>query len=100
MENVFALYDALLVWEQTDLVSGNEWTALANIGINLLIGCIATGKLELVAMSSAKLHNLIHSRVPHSTQEVCYVLDALHIFVGESIKGKLDAFSSFKGIGK
>nr|CAB3264213.1 neurobeachin-like protein 1 [Phallusia mammillata] len=90
MENVFALYDALVVWEQNDLLRGNEWTDLANIGINLLLGCIATRKLELVAMSSAKLHNLIHSRVPGSTQEVCYILDALHGFVNESIKDDSD----------
>jgi len=89
MENLFALYEALLVWEQTsDISRGNEWTELANIGLGLLLGCVATEKLEMFAMSSAKIHNLIHSREPSSTEEVCYMLEALHNFVCDSISGE------------
>ncbi|XP_076823781.1 neurobeachin-like protein 1 isoform X1 [Clavelina lepadiformis] len=86
MENLFAVYDAMVVWElNSDFSHGNEWTELANIGLRLLCGCVDTEKLELVAMASAKLHNLIHSRPPSSTEEVCYLLSSLHVSVCKSI---------------
>ena len=87
LQNLYALYDAMVVWDTSDVTRGNEWTELANIGLRLLVSCIDTGKLELVAMASAKLHNLVHSREPASTAEVCYLLFRLHNAVKTSIGG-------------
>ena len=94
MENFFALYDALAVWGLNNDVASfdTEWSELACIGLRLLCGCIDAGRLGLVAMASAKLHNLIHSRDPSSTEEVCYLLDSLHKAVCASINGKLVEF--------
>ena len=89
MQNFFALYEALAVWGlNSDVAFGTEWLELASIGLRLLCGCIEAERLELVAMASAKLHNLIHSRDPSSTEEVCYLLNALNACVCESIKSK------------
>ncbi|XP_077975013.1 neurobeachin-like protein 1 isoform X3 [Styela clava] len=89
MENMFMLFDVLVVWDNNNESSLNgptEWVELASIGLRLLLGCMNTDKLELVAMAAAKLHHLIHSRSPRSTEEICYLLNNLHKIQCKSIK--------------
>lgn len=89
MENLFALYEALSVWGiNSDIARDTEWSELASIGLRLLCGCIDGGRLGLVAMASAKLHNLVHSREPSSTEEVCFLFYSLHLAMSKSIESK------------
>ena len=92
LENLFTLLDSLMVWDnnaESSLNGSTEWVELASIGLRLMLGCMKTESLELVAMAAAKLHHLIHSRKPKSTEEICYILKYLHKIQCKSIEGRI-----------
>ena len=76
-----------IVYLRNVIVSFFYYKHLIFAGFKLLVSCIETGKLELLAMASAKLHTLVHSRQSSSCNEVCYLLHRLHNIVTNSING-------------
>uniref|UniRef100_A0A2K6FFC6 Neurobeachin like 1 n=1 Tax=Propithecus coquereli TaxID=379532 RepID=A0A2K6FFC6_PROCO len=89
LEDMMLLFDCLSVWYSESPV----WIKLSQIQIQLLLGFIARGNLQVCAMASAKLNTLLQTKVIENQDEACYILGKLEHVLSQSIKQQTEIYS-------
>ncbi|XP_019491163.1 PREDICTED: neurobeachin-like protein 1 [Hipposideros armiger] len=89
LEDMMMLLDCLSVWYSEDAV----WVKLSQIQIQLLLGFIGRGNLQVCAMASAKLNTLLQTKVIENQLEACYILGKLEHVLSQSIKEQTEIYS-------
>ncbi|MBZ3888746.1 Neurobeachin-like protein 1 [Sciurus carolinensis] len=89
LEDIMLLFDSLSVWySQSPL-----WVKLSQIQIQLLLGFIEKGNLQVCAVASAKLNTLLQTKVIENQDEACYILGKLENVLSQSIKEQTEIYS-------
>ncbi|XP_060050086.1 neurobeachin-like protein 1 [Erinaceus europaeus] len=89
LEDMILLFDGLSVWYS----ESPQWIKLSQIQIQLLLGFIERGNLQICAMASAKLNTLLQTKVIESQEEACYILGKLECVLSQSIKEQTEIYS-------
>uniref|UniRef100_A0A8D1XZJ9 Neurobeachin like 1 n=1 Tax=Sus scrofa TaxID=9823 RepID=A0A8D1XZJ9_PIG len=89
LEDMMLLFDSLSVWYSESPV----WVKLSQIQIQLLLGFIGRGNLQVCAMASAKLNTLLQTKVIENQDEACYILGKLEHVLRQSIKEQTEIYS-------
>lgn len=89
LEDMMLLFDCLSVWYS----ESPTWVKLSQIQIQLLLGFIARGNLQVCAMASAKLNTLLQTKVIENQDEACYILGKLEHVLSQSIKDQTEIYS-------
>ncbi|XP_070436866.1 neurobeachin-like protein 1 isoform X1 [Equus przewalskii] len=89
LENMMQLFDGLSVWYSESPV----WVKLSQIQIQLLLGFIGRGNLQVCAMASAKLNTLLQTKVIENQDEACYILGKLEHVLSQSVKEQTETYS-------
>ncbi|KAM6152194.1 neurobeachin-like protein 1 isoform 1-T1 [Erethizon dorsatum] len=89
LEDIMLLFECLSVWYSESPV----WVKLSQIQIQLLLGFIESGNLQVCAMASAKLNTLLQTKVIESQEEACYILGKLEHVLSQSIKDQTETYS-------
>ncbi|ELW62717.1 Neurobeachin-like protein 1 [Tupaia chinensis] len=89
LEDMTLLFDCLSVWYNESPV----WVKLSQIQIQLLLGFIGRGTLQVCAMASAKLNTLLQTKVIENQDEACYILGKLEHVLSQSIKEQTEIYS-------
>ncbi|XP_062950021.1 neurobeachin-like protein 1 isoform X4 [Cynocephalus volans] len=89
LEDMVLLFDCLSVWYSESTV----WVKLSQIQIQLLLGFIGRGNLQVCAMASAKLNTLLQTKVIENQDEACYILGKLEHVLSQSIKEQTEIYS-------
>ncbi|XP_006862088.1 PREDICTED: neurobeachin-like protein 1 [Chrysochloris asiatica] len=89
LEDIMLLFDCLSVWYS----ESPEWVKLSQIQIQLLLGFIGKGNLQVCAMASAKLNTLLQTKVIENQNEACYILGKLESVLTQSIKDQTEIYS-------
>ncbi|KAM5229140.1 neurobeachin-like protein 1 isoform 2-T2 [Ctenodactylus gundi] len=89
LEDIMLLFDCLSVWYSGSLVG----VKLSQIQIQLLLGFIEMGNLQVCAVASAKLNTLLQTKVIENQEEACYILGKLERVLSQSIKEQTEIYS-------
>nr|BAC87125.1 unnamed protein product [Homo sapiens] len=89
LEDMMLLFDCLSVCYSESPV----WVKLSQIQIQLLLGFIGRGNLQVCAMASAKLNTLLQTKVIENQDEACYILGKLEHVLSQSIKEQTEIYS-------
>ncbi|KAM4836011.1 neurobeachin-like protein 1 [Thomomys bottae] len=89
LEDIMLLFDCLSIWYS----ESPEWIKLSQIQIQLLLGFIGKGSLQVCAMASAKLNTLLQTKVIENQDEACYILGKLEHVLSQSIKEQTEMYS-------
>uniref|UniRef100_A0A2K5YND7 Neurobeachin like 1 n=1 Tax=Mandrillus leucophaeus TaxID=9568 RepID=A0A2K5YND7_MANLE len=89
LEDLMLLFDCLSVCYSESPV----WVKLSQIQIQLLLGFIGRGNLQVCAMASAKLNTLLQTKVIENQDEACYILGKLEHVLSQSIKEQTEIYS-------
>ncbi|XP_053514699.1 neurobeachin-like protein 1 isoform X1 [Artibeus jamaicensis] len=89
LEDMMLLFDSLSVWYSESPV----WVKLSQMQIQLLLGFIGKGNLQVCAMASAKLNTLLQTKVIENQEEACYILGKLEHVLSQSIKEQTEIYS-------
>uniref|UniRef100_G1P9B6 Neurobeachin like 1 n=1 Tax=Myotis lucifugus TaxID=59463 RepID=G1P9B6_MYOLU len=89
LEDMMLLFDCLSVWYSESPL----WVKLSQIQIQLLLGFIGRGNLQVCAVASAKLNTLLQTKVIESQDEACYILGKLEHVLSQSIKEQTEIYS-------
>ncbi|XP_058520854.1 neurobeachin-like protein 1 isoform X1 [Ochotona princeps] len=89
LEDIMLLFDCLSVWFAENPV----WIKLSQIQIQLLLGFIGSGNLQVCAVASAKLNTLLQTKVIENQDEACYILGKLEHVLRQSIKEQTEIYS-------
>ncbi|XP_045053926.2 neurobeachin-like protein 1 isoform X4 [Desmodus rotundus] len=89
LEDMMLLFDSLSVWYSESPV----WVKLSQIQIQLLLGFIGKGNLQVCALASAKLNTLLQTKVIENQEEACYILGKLEHVLSQSIKEQTEIYS-------
>ncbi|XP_037379777.1 neurobeachin-like protein 1 isoform X1 [Talpa occidentalis] len=88
-EDMMLLFDGLSIWYS----ESPEWVKLSQIQVQLLLGFIGRGNLQVCAMASAKLNTLLQTKVIENQEEACYILGKLEHVLSQSIKEQTEIYS-------
>ncbi|XP_048664305.1 neurobeachin-like protein 1 isoform X11 [Marmota marmota marmota] len=89
LEDIMLLFDSLSVWYSQN----PAWVKLSQIQIQMLLGFIGRGSLQVCAMASAKLNTLLQTKVIENQDEACYILGKLENVLSQSIKEQTEIYS-------
>ncbi|XP_066200989.1 neurobeachin-like protein 1 isoform X3 [Saccopteryx leptura] len=89
LEDMMLLFDCLSVCYSENPL----WLKLSQIQIQLLLGFIGSGNLQVCAMASAKLNTLLQTKVIEYQDEACYILGKLQHVLSQSIKNQTEIYS-------
>ncbi|XP_033620440.1 neurobeachin-like protein 1 isoform X2 [Fukomys damarensis] len=89
LEDIMLLFECLSVWCSESPV----WVKLSQIQIQLLLGFIESGNLQVCAVASAKLNAILQTKVIESQEEACYILGKLEHVLSQSIKEQTETYS-------
>uniref|UniRef100_A0A8I3WF73 Neurobeachin like 1 n=1 Tax=Callithrix jacchus TaxID=9483 RepID=A0A8I3WF73_CALJA len=89
LEDMMLLFDCLSVWYSENPL----WVKLSQIQIQLLLGFIGRGNLQVCAMASAKLNTLLQTKMFENQDEACYILGKLEHVLSQSIKEQTEIYS-------
>ncbi|XP_069107826.1 neurobeachin-like protein 1 isoform X1 [Argopecten irradians] len=90
IEDTMTLLDILSVW---DVESDGGWKEMARLGLNLLILFAKHPNLELCAVATAKLHNLVQTKLISSSAEASYIIGNLHTIIVKAVTENTDNYS-------
>ncbi|XP_021366386.1 neurobeachin-like protein 1 isoform X2 [Mizuhopecten yessoensis] len=90
IEDTMTLLDILSVW---DVESDGGWKEMARLGLNLLILFAKHPNLELCAVATAKLHNLVQTKLISSSAEASYIIGNLHSIIVKAVTENTDNYS-------
>lgn len=66
-----------------------DWGEMARLSLGVLVKCSSSSCSELVAMASAKLHALLHTRQVTDVKEAAYLLYELNNTLQKAIEGNI-----------
>ncbi|XP_044890237.1 neurobeachin-like protein 1 isoform X2 [Felis catus] len=89
LEDLMLLFDGLSVWYSESSVLAQ----LSQVQIQLLLGFIGMGNVQVCAMASAKLNTLLQTKVIENQDEACYILGKLEHVLSQSIKEQTEIYS-------
>nr|XP_023422800.1 LOW QUALITY PROTEIN: neurobeachin-like protein 1 [Cavia porcellus] len=89
LEDIMLLFECLSVC----YCESSVWVKLSQIQIQLLLGFIESGNLQVCAVASARLNTLLQTKVIESQEEACYILGKLEHVLSQSIKEQTETYS-------
>ncbi|KAL5005989.1 hypothetical protein ScPMuIL_017147 [Solemya velum] len=90
IEDVMSLLDMLSVW---DVERGTGWKDMVHLGLSILLAFARHSNLELCAVTTARLHTLVQTKLISSSAEASFLIGSLNKILIQAIENKLDSYS-------
>lgn len=86
LNGVLVLLDALMVFQQTGV---DDWIEMTRLCLGLLLKCSHHPNPDIVAMATAKLHDILQNRAAPEPKELGYLMFSINKALNTAIEGKV-----------